>query len=114
MIQCNEFYCDGTYSSSPRKYNMLFNIIAYHNSTNSYIPVIHALMSGQTEGHYVKVLEYLKLKKEKSEIKSIMCDFEKALRNAIKNIFPNVIIYGCYYHFVKLLFKHLKKKKFDD
>ena len=38
-----------------------------------------------------------------------MIDFEKSLQNAVKNNFPNAIINGCYFHYVKLLWEKAKK-----
>ena len=35
--------------------------------------------------------------------KSFNSDFEKAFLNAVKNIFPNSILYGCYFHFRKCM-----------
>jgi len=41
-------------------------------------------------------------------MKSMMCDFEKSLRKAIKKIFPNSNIYGCYYHYCKAVWGKMK------
>ena len=32
-----------------------------------------------------------------------MTDFEKPLRKALKNIYPNCLLEGCYFHHVKAL-----------
>ena len=37
-----------------------------------------------------------------------MIDFEKPLQNAVKTNFPNAIVDGCYFHFVKLLWTKAK------
>ena len=37
-----------------------------------------------------------------------MLDFEKSLQNAVKNNFPNAIINGCYFHYVKSIYKRYK------
>ena len=39
----------------------------------------------------------------------IMTDFELSLRNAIKGIFPNFILKGCYFHYIKNLWANAKK-----
>ena len=38
-----------------------------------------------------------------------MADFELSLRNAIKDIFPNFTLKGCYFHYVKNLWANAKK-----
>ena len=37
-----------------------------------------------------------------------MVDFEKSLINAIKKNFPETIINGCFFHYIKLLWKKAK------
>jgi len=39
----------------------------------------------------------------------IMCDFEIAKRNAIKQVFPSVALAGCYFHFTKCLWNKISK-----
>ena len=33
----------------------------------------------------------------------IMTDFEKSLGKALKNIYPNCLLEGCYFHYVKTI-----------
>ena len=37
-----------------------------------------------------------------------MLDFELAAINAISSVFPNASIKGCYFHFSKAIYKHIK------
>ena len=55
-----------------------------------------------------KIIEDLGYKIENLPNK-YMLDFEKSLQNAVKNNFPNAIINGCYFHYVKLLWEKAKK-----
>ena len=38
-----------------------------------------------------------------------MIDFEVALQNALKNNFDKILINGCYFHYVKLLWEKCKR-----
>lgn len=40
--------------------------------------------------------------------KRIIIDFEKGLQKAVQKNFPNSIIDGCYFHYVKLLWNKAK------
>jgi len=41
LSESKEIYMDGTFRTSPPKYQQLFNIIVYNDETKSYIPVVH-------------------------------------------------------------------------
>ena len=40
--------------------------------------------------------------------KSIMCDFEKSLRTAIKSNLKDIELQGCYFHYAKGIYKRCK------
>lgn len=42
----------------------------------------------------------------------IHCDYEKAAMNAILKVFSNCTIKGCYYHWVRNIWKNAKSPKF--
>ena len=64
---------------------------------------------------YYHVFSYIKNLISSKEIKikfediNFTCDFEKSLRKALIEIFPKSNIYGCYFHYVKALWKKAKK-----
>ena len=55
-----------------------------------------------------QILEDLKVKIDFKKI-SFMTDFENGLRKALKNVFNDAPIYGCYFHFIKNLWYKAKK-----
>ena len=40
--------------------------------------------------------------------KEVICDFELAAINAVKQVFPNVVVKGCHFHFCQALKKNIK------
>jgi len=80
---------DGTFKLCPNKYSQLFNVLIYNEETHAYIPVLHALMTNQTSQSYSKLLSFVAKECEKYELKTttILCDFEKSLRETIKEIY---------------------------
>ena len=46
----------------------------------------------------------------KEEELKFMMDFEKSARKAIKSIFPDSLLFGCFFHFTKALWNKAKKE----
>ena len=40
----------------------------------------------------------------------VLLDFEKAAISAIKEVFPNCKVIGCYFHFIQALWKNIQNK----
>jgi len=64
--------------------------------------VIYVLMESKTETAYTQVL--MKCKVLFPEIKPIciMTDFEIALQNAFKIVYPDAIQHACFFHYVQV------------
>lgn len=99
---CTEFAADGTFKACPRVYNtnntngQLWTIHGYKNGVQ--VPIFFCLMRSRTVLMYKKVLE--KTLVQNSIIpQKFMVDFEKNEINAIRDIFQECRITGCYFHF---------------
>ena len=59
-------------------------------------------MTHKTEESYLEVFFNLKIISEALKFPLnptvVMCDFENALKNAIKKSFPEIYLSGCYFH----------------
>ena len=98
---------------APKDISQVLNIIVCNPRLRLYIPSCFVLMSNKTESSYAMALECLKqvalsLKLSLSPT-LVMTDFEPALRNGIKNSFPNAQISGCYFHYTKCLWNKISK-----
>ena len=87
-------------------------------NTGLIIPLIFILMSNKYYNVYYYVFKFIKtiIKKQglKFDLKNtvFMLDFEKSSRKALKNIFSESNILGCYFHYVKALLSKAKKEEF--
>lgn len=116
LIQkCTQIYIDGTFKSCPKNYYQIINIGGFLPDINGIVPLFMIPTTGESEFLYndimheiKKIIEDLGYKIENLPNK-YMLDFEKSLQNAVKNNFPNAIINGCYFHYVKLLWEKAKK-----
>ena len=105
---------DGTFKSTPKNYYQLFNIIAYIKQEKFYIPIAYILMTNKSFELYFKLLKeikfHVKINNINVDFKNInfICDFERSLIKAIKEVFNKSRINGCYFHYVKALWKKMK------
>lgn len=83
------------------------------DETVNIVPFIYALLPGKSTSTYVRLFE---LVKEHFDIviDKYRCDFEPAQYQAIKIVFPNVSVAGCYFHFSKAVKYNAKKIGLSD
>ena len=110
-----QWFVDATFKVAPQGFVQILNIIVYIPNLSLYYPACHIFMTHKTQDSYTLALNCLRTlsssfgNKFKLEPQIIMCDFEDALRNAIKNVFPTASLSGCYFHFTKALWKKISK-----
>ena len=115
LMNISHLFIDATFKIAPKNYYQILNIIGYDETKNFNMPVFHIIMSNKSFESYNKIFqEILNLLDEykiKINFKNIIinCDFEKSLINAIRNNFKEIKIYGCYFHYVKALWKKARK-----
>ena len=114
ITKCSQIYIDGTFKSSPKLYFQILNIVGYYKEINGIVPIFMIIMAGKSEYLYDIIFKDIKniLIDNGINIKNIpknfMLDFEKGLINSVKNNFDGIIIDGCFFHFVKLLWSKAK------
>lgn len=65
-------------------------------------------MSGKQEFLYIKVLSSLSFLIGNEWCPKILtCDFEEAMSTAVKKVFPNTKVVGCYFHLKQAIYKKL-------
>ena len=97
MVDCEHLYIDGTFSSSTSIFYQLYTIqgVQYSNV----LPSIFALLPNKTEEIYIRLFKKILDLRPELNPTSIMLDYEQATINAVKKIFPQTEINGCFFHF---------------
>ncbi|XP_051163476.1 uncharacterized protein LOC127283264 [Leptopilina boulardi] len=72
---------------------------------NHTIPFVWILMEKRTAAAYEAVFEELKILFPNFHIMEAMCDFEAALKLALRNKFNGISIHGCFFHFNQALYR---------
>ncbi|XP_076039036.1 uncharacterized protein LOC143024139 [Oratosquilla oratoria] len=92
------WYGDGTFKIAPRLFSQVYIILA--KKFNGVIPIIYALLPNKQRSTYSKMFEMLKDLEPTLSPTSIICDFEHAAFTAMKEVFPEVEIKGCFFPFI--------------
>ncbi|KAI5645456.1 MULE transposase domain-containing protein [Phthorimaea operculella] len=113
------FLVDGTFKVVPGPFEQLFSIHVDLNSTSEdtmVIPVFYCLLLDKKQETYEKLFQILK-ENFGLVISKLKCDYEMAVINAVKKIFPDVRVKGCFFHFSQAIWKNavdlglIKRKK---
>ncbi|XP_070503123.1 uncharacterized protein [Chironomus tepperi] len=109
-----ELFIDGTHGIVPYKQEQLLVILA--TLCKKPRPIIYVLMTDRKESTYTRIFQYIKdaiFPANKCFYKpaAITADFEMALRNGVKNVWQEIEIFGCYFHFCQAL--HRRASSYD-
>jgi len=107
-----QIYVDATYKVCPFSAYQLIVVLAEIQGTPR--PVIFGTMQGKKQKMYEHFFHFVKYGVLRSGNKnrkpiSAMTDFEPALRNALKKVFPNININGCSFHRLQALRRNAMK-----
>jgi hypothetical protein len=107
-----QMYVDATFKVCP--FNTYQLIVVLAEVAGSPRPIAFGLMPGKKQKQYEAFFHFLKyaiLRHENARRNpiSVMSDFERALRNAIKVIFPSTKLLGCNFHHLQALRRRAMK-----
>lgn len=100
------WFCDGTFDSAPEQHQ-LFTIHALLHDTHT-LPLVYCVANRKNEPTYNRILDHLKEQRPDLDPLSITVDFEMASINAMVRAFPDIEIYGCYFHFCQATYRHIQ------
>ncbi|XP_044761406.1 uncharacterized protein LOC123318739 [Coccinella septempunctata] len=67
-------------------------------------PMVFCMMPNRTRETYTGVLRYTRQLFGASHISFVLCDYELALRHAVREVFAGIFLRGCWFHFAKNVF----------
>ncbi|XP_044745109.1 uncharacterized protein LOC123306973 [Coccinella septempunctata] len=77
-------------------------------------PVVFCMMPNRTRETYTGVLRYTRQLFGASHISSVLCDYELALRHAVREVFAVISLRGCWFHFAKNVFLKARQMHIND
>lgn len=100
---------DGTFRYCPKFFLQIYTIHAVINQ--HFVPLVFALLPDKTEATYTKMLCIIRDTCRDLQFNfaptSIMLDFEFAVHNAVRNMFPNTEVKCCRFHFAQALWRKI-------
>ena len=99
------FMGDGTFEFVPSIFAQMYTIHAMNDTTS--FPVVFALMEEKTTRAYEILFNVLK--DNGVVVNVFMSDFEKRSRNAVRRIYPDVQVKGCWFHYTQSIMRRVKR-----
>lgn len=110
LVTSRIWFADGTFSIAPKLFSQCYVILAKENG--GVHPIVYALLQNKSTRTYVNMFQILKEIEPNLNPASIVCDYEQAAHCAMRAIFPNVQIKGCFFHLGQNMQKHLASDGF--
>ena len=112
MHQSQVLICDGTFEMSPDTAYQVYTVHGY--CTGEGMPLCWALLPNKTTSTYKEMFSSLRTALETlfgsiGSVKSFLVDFEQAAICAIQEVFPEVTVKGCTFHFRQAVMRHNRK-----
>ena len=98
---------DGTFYCVPKQFYQLWTIFVRVERHS--LPAIHYLLTGKEQGLYKCIMESIRNLVPQFNPMSCMSDWEIAPRNVMKELYPDINIKGCWFHFTQRIWHQTKK-----
>jgi hypothetical protein len=106
MEKHNNWYGDGTFNVAPKLMTQLYTIQIIIRQ--KCLPMVYAYLPNKKYLTYLTLFQLIH-KNISNYPKSISLDFEKAVFKAVTEVFPSIMIHGCFFHLSQNFLKHVKK-----
>jgi len=110
LATAERWHIDGTFSASPKLFYQVYTIHAWLYSEMHVAAFM--LLKNKTQVTYSDAFNKLKSCAINEEFnlkpREVISDFELAAINALREVFPGVVIKGCHFHFCQALKKNIK------
>jgi len=115
MTHAEHLFVDATFSVAPKPFYQCLVVMIFDKTLQIYIPILYILMTNKSQKMYRNALEWVfKLSGRRINPKTVTCDFELALINAVQSIFPYTKINGCLFHWKQAICRKLVSLKFTN
>ena len=107
LAEVTNIQFDGTFYTVPTQFGQLWTIfVAVGRHT---LPALHCLMTAKSQELYKAVLESISAKIPHFRPVASMSDWEPAARNAINEVYPQITVYGCWFHYTQCIWRKTQK-----
>ena len=100
LSKSTDWFMDGTFKTVPEQFSQLYMVFGSGGESSRIYPSAYMLLPNKRSVTYTHALEILMRETNSAPI-SIAIDFEQAVIRASRNVFPNVAIQRCVFHWKK-------------
>ena len=110
-------HVDATFKGCPKTFKQVLIVSAFDQTAQMLVPVYFILMTCQTQDAYSLALFNVMTDSGtlgNLDVASTMHDYERAIINAVRDVFKPDHQDGCNFHWKQAFHTNLQKKKFPD
>jgi len=107
LKQATHIYFDAAFKVVPALYYRLFTVFVHYADTA--FPVFYALMPRKTQSAYRAIFQKLKGIIPEFAPASVIADFEEASACAVRAVYSDIHVSGCWFHYGRAIVKRLTK-----
>ena len=107
LSEINRLQFDGTFYTVPSQFYQLWTI--FLNIDRYTIPSIHCLMTFKSQELYTAIVQRISTSFIDFKPTISISDWEPAPRNSFKEIYPTIIIHGCWFHYTQCILRKTHK-----
>ncbi|KAF6215693.1 hypothetical protein GE061_000024 [Apolygus lucorum] len=104
-------FMDGTFDYAPKHFTQLYTLHGY-NDAGLFIPLVFCLLPDKKESTYEKLFHAVTEKSSdigfQLQPPNCVADFEKAVHNAAKKVWPTTNVRGCKFHLAQAWFRKIQ------
>ena len=111
LTRAKTWFVDGTFKFVKPPFTQLFSIHAFAKSNDELlqIPLVYCLMSRRQTSDYKAVFQAIVASfQSQPKLRRVVLDFEAAVWNSLKIVFPTAEIRGCSFHFTQAVYRKLQ------
>ena len=104
------WFMDGTFKIVKKPFMQLYtiSIMVTSGESTKQIPVIFILMSSRRKEDYNDIFNEINNLVPINRVVRIVADFERAVWGSVKEIYPNVQMKGCFFHFCQSVMRRVQ------
>ncbi len=111
LSKSRTWYMDGTFSLVKKPFMQLYSIHVFikNGEFTKQVPVMFSLMSSKRQVDYEAVFRKINdIVSRAVRVHEFVLDFEQAVWQAIRTVFPNAVVQGCAFHWSQAVWRKMQ------